>query len=182
MSVIICPTDCSNLPDVSFNECAPELHYGEVTKIYLAKSIAADFSDWTDLAEWTARLVDTGGDDDSIRTLIVMGDLPASESTEIPLTGDRIAKGFKRWRLAFDIDETNDVNYDVLKYFDCDGSYKMWFETSDGMLYGGNTGHERVYFTLDNIIPRSREELVKFTGQATWRAKTVAERTISPMY
>ncbi len=180
MSVISCPTDCSGLPNVYFNLCAPELHYGEITKVYFTTATGDDFVNWTSLAEWTGRLADSGGTGDSIRTLILMGDMPAAESTEIPLSADRTARGFKRFTLNLKIDETNETNRDMIRTFDCDAKYKIWYETADGYLYGGNTGVSGTFY-FDEIIPVGREELQTFTGTFKWKAKTLPERILSPL-
>jgi hypothetical protein len=170
MSLVTCPTDCTTIPCVEFNVCAPEYHSGEISKIYFTSAEGADFVDWTDIAEWTPRLLDCGGDEDSIRTLI-----------GIPTSGDRVARLWKKFNVAFDVDETNDVNYDMLKYLNCNLKFKFWYETSDGLLHGGNGG---ILATFDgnNVIPKTREELSKFIMSITWRAKQIPERCDSPLF
>lgn len=174
-----CPTTCSGfVADVSFNECAPEYHWGEVSKIYITASNFAGFADVTDLAEWTTNLSDT--DDDKIRTLVVIGELPEAETTEVPTSGDRIAIGWKTYNLNFDVDETNDVNYNFHLMSECGGKYLIWYETSDGLLYGGNDGIE-VSLRLNQVIPKERTALVKFIGKATWKSKQSPFRCTSPL-
>ena len=89
MSILIlptCPDDCSGLPAVDFDICAPELHYGEVAKVYLAAADADDFTNVEDLAEWTTRLDDSAtATGDEIRTLTVIGELPEPEQTELTI-------------------------------------------------------------------------------------------------
>ena len=76
----VCPTDCeSPQQPVSFSTCAPEYHWGEISKVYVAPADLLTF-DLTQLANWTSRLADTG--DDKIRTLIGLGDMPEPEITE----------------------------------------------------------------------------------------------------
>ena len=182
MSVLFippCPTDCSGaLADVSFNDCAPEWHWGEITKIYIAESNFAGFTDVTSLAEWTTNLSDTA--DDKIRTLIVKGELPEPETTETPASGDRIAIGYKTFSLPFIIDETNDINYNFLLLSECGGKYKIWYETSDGVLYGGNAGIE-VSLRMNQIIPLERTALVTLSGKFTWKSLQSPFRSTSPM-
>jgi hypothetical protein len=174
-----CPTTCSGyVADVSFNECAPENHWGEVSKIYIAGADFAGFADVTSLAEWTANLSDT--DDDKIRTLIVIGELPEPETTEVPISGDRIAIGYKTFNLNFEIDETNDLNYNFLLMSECGGKYTIWYETSDGLLYGGNDGIE-ASLRLNQVIPRERTGIVKIMGKATWKSIQSPFRCTSPM-
>lgn len=184
MSVLInptCPTDCSTLPAVAFDTCAPELHWGEVTKLYVAAADADDFANVEDLAEWTTRLdqsaVATGNE---IRELTVIAELPEPEQAETPVSGDRTAVGVKNFSLNFDIDETNDTNYNFLLTLECNLSFKIWYETSDGMLYGGNEG---ILATLraNQIIPKERTELVKFVGVARWKSQTSPLRCVSPL-
>ena len=174
-----CPTTCEGaVADVSFNECAPEKHWGEVSKIYIVASNFAGFTDVTDLAEWTTNLSDTA--DNKIRTLIGIGDLPEAEITEVPMSGDRVAVGYKTFNLPFEIDETNETNYAFLLMTECGGKYKIWFETSDGILYGGNAGIE-VSFRANLLIPRERTALVKFMSNSTWKSLKSPFRSASPL-
>ena len=177
-----CPIDCSgSLEAVSFNECAPEIHYGEISKLYVARADAANFSAVDVITEWTARLTDTGVAIDDIRTLIGIGELPAPEKTEQAISGNRTIYPPKKFNLLFEVDETNDTNYEFLLASECNLKFKFWFETSDGMLYGGNTGIEGV-FNMDAPIPKSREEIAKFMTSIKWTSKNHPLRCLSPMY
>ena len=184
MSVLLnptCPSDCSTLPAVAFDTCAPELHWGEVTKLYVAAADADDFANVEDVTEWNTRLdqsaVATG---DEIRELTVIAELPEPEQTETPVSGDRTAVGFKNFTLNFDIDETNDTNYNFLLTLECNLSFKIWYETSDGMLYGGNEGIPAT-LRANQIIPKERTEHVKFVGVARWKSRTSPLRCVSPL-
>jgi hypothetical protein len=180
MSTPVCPTDCNGLPEVLFNECAPDLHYGEISKIYFTTANADDFTDVEDLAEWQARLADSGGDEDSIRTLGVIGELVAPEGTEIRINGNRRIMPPKTYKLNFTIYETNDTNYDLVRAFECNIKSKIWFETSDGMLYGGKTGILGT-FKIDSVIPLNYQELHTFPGVFTWENNMLPDRCVSPM-
>lgn len=174
-----CPSTCAGaLADVNFNECTPEYHWGEISKIYITESSFAGFTDVSSLAEWTNNLSDTA--DNKIRTLIVIGELPEPETTEVPASGDRIAIGYKTFNLPFVIDETNDTNYNFLLMSECGGKYLIWYETSDGILYGGNAGIE-VSLRMNQIIPRERTALVTLSGRATWKSLQSPFRCDSPM-
>lgn len=176
-----CPTTCSAyLADVSFNECTPEYHWGEVSKVYLASTEHPGFMDVSNIAEWTAWLSDTADLDTSIRTLVVIGELPEAETTEVSTSGDRIAIGFKTFNLNFEIDETNETNYAFLLMSECGGKYVMWFETSDGLLFGGNDGIE-VSLRMNYTIPRERTALQKILGKATWKSLQSPFRCESPL-
>ena len=172
MSVLViptCPTDCSGLPAVYFDECAPDVHYGEVVKLYMAAVDAADFTNVELLGEWTTRLSDAGVDPDAIRELTVYGELPEAEQTEITISGDRTVVGYKQFTLNFEVDETNDINYNWLMNLECNLKFKIWFETSDGRLYGGNEGIEATV-RANLMIPKERTDIVKFIGTAKWKS------------
>lgn len=184
MSVLnypICPTDCAGtLPAVDFDLCAPEVHYGEITKIYVARADADDFTDVDQLGEWTTRLTQTGTGDDDIRELTVIAELPEPEQSEVSISGDRSVVGFKQFNIDLEIDETNDTNYEFLLTYECDVQTKIWFETADGLLYGGNEGLLGV-LRLNNVIPRDRAEVAKFMGTFKWKSQHSPLRCVSPM-
>lgn len=176
-----CPTDCAgSLEAVSFNECSPDIHYGEISKVYVAKADAAAFAAVDVITEWTARLSDTDTGADKIRTLIGIGELPVPEKGELQISGGRTIYSPKTFNMLFEVDETNDTNYEFLLSTECNLKFKFWAETSDGMLYGGNAGIEAV-FNMDAPIPKSREEVAKFMLSAKWKSKTHPLRCLSPM-
>lgn len=182
LSLPTCPTDCAGILEaVGFSDCAPELHYGEISKLYVAKSTAADFSAVDIITEWTARLSDTSTDVDAIRTFIGIGELPVPEKTEILISGDRTIYPPKKFSLNFEVDETGDLNYSFLLASECNLKFKFWFETSDGMLYGGNTGIEAI-ISMDAPIPKSREEIAKFMMTMKWKSKNSPLRCTSPLF
>lgn len=184
MSVLFippCPTTCTAyLADVSFNECTPETHWGEISAIYLASSTHPGFMEVWELAEWTAWLSNTADLNTNIRKLVVLGDQPEAETTEIAISGDRIVTGYKTFNINFEIDETNWQNYNFLLMSECGGHYTMWYETSDGLLFGGNEGIE-VSLTLNYLIPRERTALQKIMGKVTWKSIHSPFRCDSPM-
>jgi hypothetical protein len=184
MSVLItptCPVSCEGvLVPVDFDLCAPEVHYGEVSKIYIAAVDAADFANIELLAEWTARLSETLVDPNAIRPLTVLGDLPVAEQTEISISGDRTIVGFKQFTLTFEIDETSSINYNFLLTSECNLTFKIWFETSDGQMYGGNEGII-ASLRLNLMIPRERTDIVKYMGTLKWKSVFSPLRSLSPM-
>jgi hypothetical protein len=184
MSVLLypsCPEDCAgSLPDPSFNECAPVIGYGEISKIYLAKADAADFTNIEDLSEWTTRLALGISSADAIRAFTVMGDLPEAEATEITISGNRTIRGFKKFTMSFEIDEDNDENYQAHLTFECNTKFKMWIETADGMMFGGNEGLIASILT-NYLIPRGRTEIRKIMGKAVWESKKSPLRNVSPL-
>jgi hypothetical protein len=175
----VCPTTCSGaLETVSFNECAPEVHFGEITKIYLwieGPVFATDApfisqAQYDSIAHWNLHLDNTGTDLSDIRYLTVIGEMPEPEQTETPISGDRTVVGYKKFTVNFEIDETNDINYQFIWATECNGKYKANFETADGIVYGGYLGLD-VSVRMNQPIPKSRQEVVKITGKMTWSSK-----------
>jgi hypothetical protein len=175
-----CPTSCAgSVADVDFDNCTPIYHWGEISKIYLGSTTVPDFADVSSIVEWNAILSET--EDDHIRSLIVIGEQPEAETVEVPTSGDRIAIGYKKFSINAEIDETNDTNYNFHLMLECGGKFKLWYETSDGMLYGGNEGIEASVKT-NQIIPKERTALVKIMLKATWNSLQSPFRCLSPMY
>lgn len=175
-----CPDDCAgSLPEVSFNECAPEVYFGEISKIYVAKSDSADFSDVEDLAEWTTRLSQDSTDPDVIRELTVIAELPEPEVTEQAISSDRTIVGYRQFVINGEIDENNDVNYNFMLNLQCNLSHKIWYETADGILYGGNEGIQ-VTIRAHEFIPRARTDVKKIMFVIKWKSKFSPLRCVSP--
>ena len=175
-----CPTDCGgSVAAVLFNDCAPETHWGEVSKVYIGPSDTPAFLDVTSLAQWTAALAQSG--DDKIRTAIGIGEFAEPETTETPISGDRIAFGFKKFSLPYAIDETNDTNYNFFLQLECGGKVKIWFETSDGLLFGGNDGIEASVKAF-YLIPRERSAMQTINLTFKWNSLLSPFRCTSPLY
>lgn len=184
MSVLLyptCPVDCAgSLPEPTFNECAPVIGYGEISKVYLGKADASPFDNVESLAEWTERLALATSNADAIRAFTVLADLPEPEVTEITISGNRTVRGFKKFTMPFEIDEDNDDNYQAHLTFECNNKFTMWFETADGMMFGGNEGIA-VSILSNYLIPRGRTEVRKVMGKATWESKKSPLRNVSPL-
>jgi hypothetical protein len=177
-----CPTDCTGSnPDVSFSECAGEFHYGEISKLYVAGSTAAAFTNVDLLAEWTTRLSDTDDGVDSIRTLVGIGELPEPEQTETAVSGGRTIYSPKTFNLAFEVDETNDTNYNYMLSTYCNSTKKVWIEMSDGMLYGGNEGIELILRGSQPLL-KGRKDILKMLFKGKWESASDPLRCISPMF
>ena len=188
MSVIVlpdCPTDCTGvLESVSFSECAPEVHFGEVAKLYLWVDSAtppfASQAQYDSAAHWATHLNESGVAVDDIREFIVIGEQPEPEQTETPISGDRTVVGYKKFTLNLEIDETNETNYNFLLASECNGKYKMNYETADGILYGGYEGLD-VSVKMNQVIPRERSGVVKIMVKVSWSSKNHPFRQISPV-
>lgn len=185
MSVIslpVCPTTCGGtLGAIDFDDCAPEVHFGEIAKLYLGVLDEIPFAsqaEFDSAAHWATHLSDSATTAGAIREFTVIGEMPEPEQTEVPISGDRIVQGFKKFVLNLEIDETNETNYNFLLLSECGGKYKAWFETADGIIYGGYQGLE-VSVKMNQPIPKSRQELVKITVKVSWQSKNHPLRQIS---
>lgn len=175
-----CPDDCGdNSAPVSFDECAPEIHEGQIAKVYIT-NIGNPLTDWTDAVEWGLRLDDTASAADSILTLHVIGDkpIPTSDPKEISL--GRKVIGNKEHLINIAVDETNDTNHEFMRTNECSGQWTMWYETLEGLLFGGTEGIKGSLL-LDMVIPESDSDLVLFTGTFDWKSKFTEERILSPI-
>ena len=180
-----CPTDCTGvLESVLFNECAPEVHFGEIAKLYLWVDSAtppfASQAEYISGAHWTSHLHPSGTAITDIREFTVIGEQPEPEQTETPISGDRTVIGYKKFTLNLEIDETNDTNYNFIFASECNGKYKCNYETADGILYGGYEGLD-VSVKMNQVIPRSRTEVVKIMAKVTWTSKNHPFRIVSPV-
>lgn len=188
MSVIVlpdCPDDCTGvLESVLFSECAPEVHFGEIAKLYLWVDSAtppfASQAEYDSAAHWATHLSEDGVAIDDIREFIVIGEQPEPEQTETPISGDRTVVGYKKFTLNLEIDETNETNYNFLLASECNGKYKCNYETADGILYGGYLGLD-VSVKMNQVIPKERSGVVKFMVKVTWSSKNHPFRQISPV-
>jgi hypothetical protein len=184
MSVLIldaCPTDCAaSHGAVSFNECAPERHYGEISKMYVGRADGTDFTSPDLIAEWTTRLSDTVDDAQSIRTLYGMGEMPMPEQTEKLVSRGEFAYSPFTFSFTFNVDDTNDVNYEYMLATYCNQKRKIWLEMSDGMLYGGKTGIDVILKAGQPLLP-GREDFVVITFSGKWKSKAWPLRCLSPM-
>ena len=186
MSIILlpdCPVDCTGILEaVSFNDCAPEVHFGEIAKLYLWVDSAtppfASQAQFDSAVHWATHLSQSGNAVDDIREFTVIGEQPEPEQTETPISGDRTVIGWKKFTLNLEIDETNEINYNFLLASECNGKYKAVYETGDGIMYGGYLGLD-VSLKMNQVIPKTRQEVVKIMVKVTWTSKNHPFRQIS---
>jgi hypothetical protein len=183
----ICPTDCTEqqIPSVNFDDCSPELNDSEIEWVALAKSDAADFTDVEDAAEWTTRInqlatTPAPTPDDSIRMIRVVGDKPAPEITTRIVSGGRSVQTAKRHTLNIDVDETNDLNYEFARSTSCNATYKLWYVTKAGFVYGGICGL-KAQVILNLIQARGQGEIELYQGTESWSDKIDPPRADFPL-
>ena len=193
MSVYVlpdCNTDCTGaLEAVLFSECAPEVHYGEISKLYLwvdtgtppfpTQALYANFTHW--LSHFYTYAVGVPPTNDQILAFTVIGEQPEPEQTETVISGDRTVVGFKKFTLNLEIDETNEPNYNFVLASECNGKYKANYETADGLLYGGIDGID-VSVKMNQVIPKERTAVAKIMVKVTWSSMNHPFRMVSPLH
>lgn len=167
-------------PDLSFTDCDPEVHEGEIDRLYFMSLGGAPLTNVDSLAEWNSRLSNTSTSINAIRFMNVVGEKPVAEGEVIKISRNRKITMHKAHTINFDVDETNQENYDALRELECGGNFLWWYQTAGGLLYGGTDGIE-AYVNLNDMIPKDRAELNIFQGVLTWDAEFHPERTTNPM-
>lgn len=175
---ITCASSCTQvLPEVDFSLCNPEVNYGEIDALFITNP-GNPLTDETDPAEWATRMaLSTAA---KIIELHIMGEKPAPEQSEIKISRDTTVVGSKTHTMNIEIQQTNATNYEMLRSFECGKKILFWYRTAGGLLYGGNTGIEGSMI-LNEIIPKSRKELITFQGSVKWDARFHPCRTTSPI-
>lgn len=192
ITTLTCPTDCEpSLPVVAFNDCDPEIKLSQGKKLYIALPTAAAFAAADDIAEWADRLSQTAAlpnelnvsvtVEDLIRTITIIGDIPAPSVSTKDISGGRKYNTKTERVINIEIDEASPENYEFARTTEC-GVFKCkaWYETEGGMLYGGNSGIEGVLY-LTPVLGRGTDEVEKYTGTFKWNDKTSPDRCVSPL-
>ena len=176
-----CPTDCTGvLPENTFDFCRSDVHTGEIEILYLAASEAECFTDWTALAEWTARLSTDSVDPDAIRRFRVVGTQPAASQDATDISLGQKYYGEKEFTLNIELEDISDENYEFARNMECNVLVKAWWATAGGDLFGGNCG-EDVSISSNLQIEAGQNSIHKLMWTITWKNKFSPERTTSPM-
>ena len=177
---IVCSTSCeSELPVVEFDICNPEVHFGQISDVFIT-NVGNPLTDENSPSEWTTRLSLPQSDPSKIINLLGIGDKPAAEANEIEISRGRTVSGNKNHTINFRIDETSDDNYNMMRSFECSKVAKMWYKTFEGKLYGGAEGID-ASISFNHVIPENASELEVLQGTLKWKAKFHPCRTDYPL-
>lgn len=169
----------SELLPVDFDECNPSLKYNEIRKLYVAND-GNPLTNWTDPNEWAVRLSETSSATNAIRALTVRGSLDVEFGEKVRISGGRFAFLPSTYTLTAQVDDNNATNYTFMRSTGCNKAYRVWSETSDGDLYGGNEG---ILVILQGREPISDDpesfRALEFVGE--WTANLAALRIPSPI-
>jgi len=181
MAAITCPADCTDaLPAVLFSDCSPEVNLSEIVAIFLSKGSSTPFTDWKVASEWTQRMGTPANADDKIIALSVIGDKPVPGKQEIAISNFRKKTLPKDHSINFEIDESNDTNHDFVRNMECGGSFRVWYATASGHLFGGNQGITKSTINIDMSLERGENSVQKYPGTITWKSKHTEERVTAP--
>jgi hypothetical protein len=177
---IVCPESCSaELPDVSFDLCNPDVHFGQISDVFIT-NVGNPLVDETSPVEWSDRLALASSNPSRIIQLMGIGDKPAAESNVIEISKGRKVSGNKNHTVNFRIDEVSDLNYEMMRKFECNKTVLMWYKTYEGKLYGGASGIQ-ASIGFNHVIPENSAELETLVGSITWKAKHHPCRTDYPL-
>ena len=187
-----CPTNCSqNLPALVFDLCAPKRFSSELKRIFIANATAASFtasfSDETPanvtalVAEWNTRLNQSTTGVNVIRTLNVTGSMPAASAQEATTEWRKTFVVTKDRTINFSFTDISTENYAFLRSLECGGTYKVWFETWGGIMFGGNDG---IKMTLDpnHTLNAGLADIETAEVTGKWKSKFLPERSKSPIF
>ena len=132
----------SELLPVLFDECNPSLAYNQILYVYIAND-GYPLTNWTDPAEWASRISADSTDLNAIRRVKLIGTLDVEEGDQTPIPGG-FAYGKQTFNFTGQIYDNNDINYTFMRSTGCNRQYRMWYETVDGKLYGGNEGIQTI--------------------------------------
>lgn len=177
-----CPQDCSGvLPVVSFSDCSPEVNLSEIEFVVMGAPGTKPFTDISSASEWANRLDNDGNDPNDLRLIRVIGDKPAPTDQEQTISGARIVTVNRTHTLNFDIDETNDINYDAARMLQCAGQKIIWYITRSGHVFGGSEGIP-ASVKINELLNRGENEIQRLQGVATWQNQFMPERDVWPLY
>lgn len=168
------------LPPTKFSECAPEGALGQIIVIY-ETGVGYPLTDENSASEWEGRLNMPDSNPAKIRKLLVIGDMPASESTEIPMSNGRTFYGQEDYTINARIDEVNQENYEYARYGKCNIRRKIWIETTNGAAFGGPNGID-VSGKWKLVIPESDQELQTLQAIFRFKADEMPCRFVHPLH
>jgi hypothetical protein len=177
---IICSTSCTDaLPAVDFDLCNPSVKFGQIQNIYIT-NIGNPLVDETDATEWTTRLALPQVNPAKIIELVVIGSKPAAEANIIDISKGRKVQGNKNHTVTFKIDDLSQLNYEMMRQFECGKTLLFWYVTVEGELFGGASGIEGSLLA-NHVIPEGANDLQTIEGTMTWRSKFHPCRTNYPL-
>jgi len=171
------------LPAVSADFCAPNVNFGQISKLYFTR-VGDGLTLVTNPAEWTTRLSNTTVLPASptlapIRELFVIGSLGAPDQTPIVISANRKVYPDGDFEIPFLVDDTSAANYAFAKSLIANNGavYAHWFVAGD-FVFGGNAGVPATMF-LFYEIPEADTDIQRIRGTISWKGE-LPDRATSP--
>ncbi len=185
---VVCPTDCTStwigIEDLD-PSCGAGLARSEVNFLYLMHpTLGVGPSDWTDASAWAAVIDNSDATGVKVKALPVVGNVPAEERPDIPLSNGFIAKGEGTFTLTAKIQPLTPDLYDFLRAFQCPGTPppKFWFTDRGGNMFGKDVeGIQAKSITVNFILEEGDESYEYANIILTWDAQTFPDRIVSPI-
>lgn len=184
-----CPTACGvvTIPAVSIQECVDSIQeeLSEITDLYVVgvdangDALAAPV-DWTvaGAGGWADVLDQSVAD--KVRHLIVSGDKPDTENTDVTFSKFRTKTVQRRHTVNADIDDISDENYTFMLNLQCGATFRMWYATYGGKLYGGATGI-LCDVNANYALERGQDSRALIKLNLTWDRKFDPPRIANPL-
>ena len=182
--VIECATNCADaaaaVPVFLFDDCAPVVQGGEIQKIWLAQ-VGNPFTDIESATEWTTRIGAADGVATKLTKWHVIGDKPKPTDTIKDISLGRKVVLSTEHVINATVDEVNAVNHAAFsKIHQCGGTFLIWYETSGGLVFGGNAGI-KVSIAPGMVIPRAKGDSIVWELSITWSKRGTEPFTVSPI-
>ena len=172
-----CPANCDTpLGTFSFSACGGEFNQAQINYLYIMN---ADYPlvDWSNPGEWATRLALTT-EANAIRRLTVLGSLGDPTRTLTKRSAGRTSYSPFTFNLTADIDEDNNTNYDAVRQFGCNGSYRIYYSTLGGKLYDPNA-----IASINSLEPitANDEDIVVLKLSVQWTENKIPLRITNPI-
>lgn len=180
IDTLVCPENCEfSVAPVKFSECAPKTLLSQINKLYIGND-GYPLTNWTDAAEWYSRISEAGTEPEKIRELTVIGDKPLAEKTPVNISNNRVAYGKSTHTINATIDDNTDENYEWARATECNPTYRLWYATTGGKLYGDNSGI-KCSITAGEKLDRDETAFATIEVVVTWKAQFSPIRIDNPL-
>lgn len=185
---VVCPTDCTStwvaIEDLN-PACAGPLAKSEVNYLYMMlPETGVGPADWTDAAAWATVIDNSDTTGVKVKALPVVGNVPAEERADIPLSNGYVAKGDGTFTLTAKIQPLTAGLYDWLRSLQCPGTSlpKFWFTDRGGNMFGKDVVGIQAKSVAVNFILEEGDESYEYANIIlVWEAATFPDRIVSPI-
>jgi len=185
---VVCPTDCTStwvaIEDLN-PACAGPLAKSEVNYLYMMlPETGIGPADWTDAQAWSDVIDNSDTTGKFVKALPVVGNLPAEERADIPLSNGYVAKGDGTFTLTAKVQPLTDGLLEWLKILQCPGTSlpKFWFTDRGGHMFGKDVVGIQTKSVAANVILEEGDESYEYANIIlTWEAATFPDRIVSPI-